>query len=261
MHQLLKTFLFLTILFSCTTFGFSLDEDSPGQEFYEIRIYKIFDFEKQQQVEQYLERALVPALNRMEIDRVGVFRRSDDENDHSMFVLIPYKTMDQFTNLNERLGADEAYQTAAADHFSRELKDPAFARIESRFMKAFAGMPVIEMPKETEENAKRIFELRLYESHTEHHAALKVDMFNQGEIQIMRDTELAPVFFGETLIGQDAPNLIYMLSAPNAEAHAEHWKAFLAHPEWKRMSKMEKYKGTVSKIKKWILTPTGFSQI
>jgi len=128
-------------------------------------------------------------------------------------------------------------------------------------MKAFAGMPEIELPAMTAEGQPRIFEARLYESHTEHHAALKVDMFNQGEIQIMRDTEMAPVFYGETLIGPRVPNLFYMLSATDDAAHKKHWKAFLAHPEWKRMKGLEKYKDTVSKIDNWFLRPLGFSQI
>lgn len=238
--------------------SFAQDAETTGQEYYELRIYKTFDFEKQKQVETYLQNALLPALGRQEIDRVGVFTRTDDENDHSVFVLIPFKTMEQFTELNSHLAADQVYQDAAKSYFDRKLKDPAFSRIESRFMKAFAAMPVIETPVTGD---GRIFELRLYESHTEHHAALKVDMFNSGETQVMRDTELGPVFFGETLIGPDVPNLVYMLSASDEEAHKSHWKAFLAHPEWKKMSKMEKYKDTVSKIKNWFLKPTSFSQL
>ena len=84
-------------------------------------------------------------------------------------------------------------------------------------------------------------------------------MFNQGEIQIMRDAEMGPVFFGETLIGSDTPNLIYMLSAANEDEHKQHWQAFLKHPDWKRMSQMEEYKDTVSKIENWFLKPTKFS--
>ena len=231
------------------------------QEYYEFRTYQVFDFEKQEQVQEYLQTALIPALNRIGIDRVGAFSRIDDENDHSVYMLIPFAQFEQFSSLNERLAADQVYMAAAAAHFARELKDPAFARIESRFMKAFSGMPVIELPAGTAEKQPRIFELRLYESHTEHHAALKVDMFNSGEIQLMKDVQMAPVFYGETLVGPRVPNLIYMLSASDEAAHKEHWKSFLAHPEWDRMKKLEKYKDTVSKIDKWFLRPLPSSQI
>ena len=86
-------------------------------------------------------------------------------------------------------------------------------------------------------------------------------MFDTGETQVMRDTGLAPVFFGETLIGPDVPNLTYMLSAANEEEHKAHWKAFMVHPEWQRMKKLPKYKDTVSKITNYFLVPADCSQI
>jgi hypothetical protein len=231
-----------------------------NQEYYELRIYRIFDYEKQQLAEAYLEEALLPALQRQNLDRIGVFTNRDDENDHSIFLLIPYPTIEAFTKSHDLLDADEDYQTASAEYFNRELKDPIFSRIESRFLKAFAGMPVLELSDAAPTTPDRLFELRLYQSHTEDHARRKVKMFNDGEIQIMRDTELAPVFFGQTLIGPDQPNLIYMLSAENEAAHQLHWKSFLDHPEWNRIKHLEEYKDTVSKIQKWILVPTTYSQ-
>ncbi len=243
----------------------SAESPVPGQvnqEYYELRIYRISDYDKQVTASAYLENALIPAFNRMGIDRVGVFTNQSDENDHSIFVLIPFPTIEKFSAMNQALANDKEYQTAAASYFDQKLKDPVFERIESRFMKAFAGMPVIEIPKATlERQPDRLFELRLYQSHTEDHARRKVKMFNDGEIQVMRDTQLGPVFYGETLIGADVPNLVYMLSGSDEESHQQHWKAFLAHPEWNRIKGLEEYKDTVSKIQKWMLTPTSYSQL
>ena len=85
-------------------------------------------------------------------------------------------------------------------------------------------------------------------------------MFDNGEIDVMRDVEMAPLLYGELLIGANVPALIYILSAPDMESHREHWQAFLAHPEWVRMRDMEMYKG-VSGIENVFLRPTAFSQI
>lgn len=234
---------------------------SKQQEYYELRIYRATSAEKQQVVSQYLEKALLPALGRMGIDRIGVFTEIDKPEEYSITVLIPFPTLESFGQLNARLAADPAYSKMASKYFSLPIKDPAYSRIDSMFMKAFAGMPIIEMPAQTKGNKSRIFELRTYESHNEDAAARKVDMFNQGEIDIMRDVKMAPVFYGETLIGDDAPNLTYMLSSDDMESHQEHWKGFLAHPEWERMKKIPKYQGTVSKIRKWFYVPTKYSQI
>ncbi len=252
------------MVFVCCLFVFTATLTAQNQsknQYYELRIYKIYDYEKQQIMENYLEQALVPALERQGIKDIGVFRRADDENDHSAYVLIPYDSMQTFVNLNASLAKDEKYQKAAAQYFDRPLKDPVFNRIESRLMKAFDGMKKLVAPKQTAEKKERIFELRLYQSHTEKHAAKKVEMFNKGEIDLMKEVGLGPVFFGETLIANDVPNLIYMLSASNMDEHKKHWQAFVKHPKWAKMSKLPEYKDTVSKIQKWFLKPTKFSKL
>lgn len=228
------------------------------QELYELRTYRIANAANHKLVSNYLENALLPALKRQGIDRVGVFREVDGEDDHSLYVLIPFKSLDQFSALNDVLEKDAAYHKAAETFFALPNKSAAYSRIESRLMKAFSGMPVLEVP---EEKGPHLFELRTYESSNAKLARLKVDMFNSGEIGIMKEVNLGPVFFGEMLVGDDVPNLTYMLSGPNREDHDEHWKGFISHPEWEKMKKMEKYKGTVSKITKWYLAPLPYSEI
>jgi hypothetical protein len=238
------------------------EESSTKQEYYELRAYRCPTAEKQQIVVDYVESALLPALNRQKIDRVGIFTPTGGEKpDHSVHVLIPYRSLDVLGGMNVALAADSGYQAAAADYFAIPKADAAYTRVESRLMKAFAGIPVIEQPSYSKQKKPRLFELRTYESHNAHKAQLKVEMFNKGEIEVMRDVQLGPIFFGETLISSDVPNLTYMLSAENAEAHKVHWKAFGPHPEWQRLRKMERYKETVSKIVKTMLEPTKASQL
>jgi hypothetical protein len=239
----------------------AVKKPAQEQEFYEIRTYKIFDYDKQRLAENYLEKALLPALNRQGIDRVGVFINAKDENDHSIVVIIPFKTMDKFTGLNKNLAGDTEYQEAATEYFDRDKKNRVYDRIESRFLKAFAGMPIMEIPSISAEKKERIFEMRLYESHTEDHARRKVQMFNEGEIQTMRDVNLGPVFFGETLIGPQVPNLIYLLSATDEASHKKHFQDFLKHPDWIKIKDLPQYKGTVSKIQSTFLKPTAYSQL
>ncbi len=230
-------------------------------EYYELRTYKIFDFEKQKIADEYLEAALLPALMRQGVKQVGAFHNLEDENNHSIYVLIVWPNVDAFAACNEKLGTDATYQGAAKLHTDRPLKDGIFSRIETRLLKAFSGMSSLETPAASTNQSARIFELRLYESHTEEHARRKVDMFNDGEIQLMKDVELGPVFFGETIVGHDMPNLVYMLWAANEEDHKKHWKAFLDSPRWKAMKDLPQYKDTVSKIHKWFLKPTPYSNL
>ena len=241
--------------------GAESENSGKKQEYYEFRVYKTNDINKKKMLDMYLEKALLPALGRMGIDRIGIFSNMDNLNDNSIYVLIPYSTLEVFASVNPKLLADKEYMNAAKEHFAAPKDNPVFNRIQSKFYKAFEGMPVIEMPIQTAENNPRIFEMRIYESHTEEKAALKVEMFNSGEMQVMRETELAPVFYGEALIGDDLPNLAYMLSASDRELHKAHWAKFGVHPEWTRMKEMPRYKDTVSNITNFFLTPMAYSQI
>jgi len=234
-------------------------ESKAKPEHYELRVFSVASAAQQKIVNGYLQHALVPTLNRVGIKRAGVFTNFDDAKDRSLFVLIPYPSLDVLSGLNDRLAADRSYRAAAKEYFDQPLKSPAYLRISSRLMRAFGSIPVIEQPLKP--GQPRIFELRTYESHNEDAAARKIEMFDKGETQLMRDVKLGPVFFGETLISDDVPNLTYMLVASDMMAHKAHWKTFLESPEWERMKKIPRYQGTVSKIRNWFLAPTDYSQI
>ena len=256
----IQIFIFCLVAMVWSNSGVAVAED-PALQYYEVRIYKIYDFEKQQIADEYLRDALLPALNRQKIENVGAFHNLKDENDHSIYVVIPFANLEAFSSYNQKLAADAKYQEAGKPYLDRKKKDGVFDRIESRLLKAFVSIPQMELADFCKDKADgRVFELRLYESHTEEHARRKVKMFDSGETQLMRDVELGPVFFGETLAGPDLPNLVYMLAAKNLEEHEAHWKAFLASDGWKNMKGLPEYKDTVSNIKKWHLKPTSYSQ-
>ena len=245
------------------------EQSGPAREYYEIRRYRLADEESRQTVLNYLEHALVPALGRAGIDRVGVFgvepageeEPADPVDALSLWAIIPFATVEDFVAMKPTLEADAAYLEAAAPMYATPTREPIYERVESWFLRAFKGMPVLELPPQTVAGEDRIFELRLYESHNEDTARRKVHMFDNGEIDIMRDVDMAPLLYGELLIGANVPALVYILSAPDMESHREHWTAFGDHPEWVRMREMEMYRGTVSGIESVFLRPTAFSQI
>ena len=234
------------------------------QEFYELRAYRIADASMQGVLLDYLETGLVPALNRTGIDRVGVFtvvENPDEAADLSIYVIVPYADEAAFAGIRPRLEADKKYLATAASIYTQPREAPVYTRVESWFMKAFTGMPKMVLPEQTAAGQPRIFEVRVYMSHNDEMARRKIEMFNSGEIEVMFEVGLAPLLYGETLIGDNVPNLTYILSAPDMETHREHWKAFGEHPQWQRMRVMEKYKGTVSGVENYFLEPTDFSQI
>jgi hypothetical protein len=122
-------------------------------------------------------------------------------------------------------------------------------------------MPKLELPSYCKAKKPRVVEVRTYESYSEQKALRKMEMFNDGEIQVMKDVQLGPIFWGQAIAGTNLPHLVYMLSAESREAHKAHFGAFGKDPRWKKMSGDPKYADTVSKISSRMVQPAAFSQI
>lgn len=242
--------------------------DAPSQrdalrQFFELRRYHLRRGPQQRRFDEYARSAAIPAMNRLGIGPVGVFNVMIGPDSPTSYVLLPYKSLDQFLAAHQRLGSDAEYQKAGAEFITAPPSDPPYVRMESSLMVAFSGMPRLELPARTADKKPRIFELRIYESHSRKAHQKKVEMFNIGEIDIFRRTGLTPVFFGETLIGSKLPNLTYMLTFENMEERDRNWGTFVRDPEWKKLSSTPGYTDPeiVSNISSLFLRPTAYSQI
>lgn len=233
------------------------------REYYELRRYRLRRGPMSKLLDEYLKLALIPALRRVGTGPVGVFNVTLGPDSPAVYVLIPHPSLDSFGACPERLAADPAYAKDGAAFLEAHSSQPAFVRMESSLMRAFAGMPRLEVPAATEGGKPRLFELRTYESASMADASLKIRMFNEGEIAIFRRTGLAPVFFGETLVGGQLPNLTYMIWFEDAIARERCWDAFRGDPAWKKLSTDPFYTKSeiVSNITNALLRPAAYSQI
>lgn len=226
--------------------------DSP--QIIELRRYTMPIGEDQRRLHAFVEEVLVPAYTRIDVGPVGVFTVLFGQTAPTLYTVLPYASMEAFTTSRARLFEDDAF-TAAVD---TAMDEAHFVRYSSYLMQAFEGMPTVEAPDTSQ---PRIFELRTYESHNLEKARRKIEMFNKGEIEIFRATDLTPVFFGEMLAGERLPNLTYMITHPDMASREAHWAAFIDHPDWKSMSADPYYADTVSNISTVVLRPTAYSQI
>lgn len=235
-------------------------ESKATPEFYELRTYTLKNEAQQKIVEDYFQKAAIPALNKLGSKNIGVFTDQEPQGQTKIYVIIPFSSVENFMKVTDKLATDAAYLKAGAAYLNAPATEPAYDRIESSFMRAFTNLPRIELP----EKKARMFELRRYESHSEVAGKKKIEMFNEaGEIAIFKRVGLTPVFFGETIIGEMRPNLTYMLTFDDMAEHDRNWKAFGGDPEWKRISSMPEYANDkiVSRITRTFLVPTAFSQI
>jgi hypothetical protein len=238
---------------------------APSQEFYAIRIYQLKTPGQEARVDKYLQSALLPALHRRGIPDVGVFKPigNDTAAVRRIYLLIPFRNLEQYTGLTPALAKDARYLADGKDYLDANYDDPPFARIESILLQAFPDMPrhaaagALQGPK-----PERIYELRSYEGPTEKYFANKVQMFNEGgEIPLFKRLGFNAVFYASVISGSHMPNLMYMTSFENMASHDQHWKDFGADPDWKKLSGDPQYQHNVSHIDIVLLHPAEYSDL
>jgi hypothetical protein len=240
--------------------GLAAQGTKPASEYYELRQYHLRVTMRQRFSEHFRDSAL-PAYNRAGISNVGVFTVGVGPDNPTFWVLLTHKTPQSVVELDAKLQADEQYR--ASPFLKLPSTDAGYGRIDSQLMVAFDGIPALEKPAGPLAAASRVFELRTYESHSKAAHRKKVEMFNQGEIDIFRRTGLTPVFFGSNIIGSRLPSLTYMLVFEDMAARERNWPQFVSHPDWKKLVATPGYSDNeiVTNIHSFILRPTPYSQI
>lgn len=258
-----RTFVQASLATLCTTTASqSLAADQQKRqsvELYELRSYSL-KTGKQPLLDDYLEKALLPALKKFEIGPVGVFHENLEKDGMKVHVLIVHRSAEDFASLPARLAADEEHRTAAGKYLGARPNEAVYTRIDSSLMAAIEGMPHLA---KTDPSKPRLLNLRIYESHNERAGKKKIEMFNKAELAIFRRVGLTPVFFGETIVGASMPNLTYMLVFPDEAGRKEAWNRFRDDEEWKKLRAVPEYadKEIVSNITNKILTPAAYSEI
>ncbi len=234
-----------------------------SRQYYEVRSYVLGENGDPEAIDQYLQAALLPALQRHGIGPVGVFTNSpnDETGSPRIIVVIPYASADQIASVKAKVGGDAQYQSDAKAYLDRAADRPPYQRIESELLVAMDCFPQVQVQKESLNNSDRVYEFRIYESPTERLGELKVDMFNSGEVPIFLASGIEPIFIGQAVVGPYTPSLSYLTVYRDEPARLEAWKAFREHPDWLVLKDVPKYQGTVSKIHKYVLSPKPYSQM
>ncbi len=247
--------LLFTIFLSFTSFA-------QEREYYELKTYTLKNENQEKRVDAYLKNAYLPALKRMGINEVGVFKVRPDayKLSNKIYVLTPFASLEAFENLKNMLAVDKSYMSAGADYINATHDNTTFERISSVLMRAFPDMPKMEPTDVEGPRTDRVYELRSYEGPTEAMYQRKVNMFNEGgEVELFESLGFNAVFYADVIVGDKMPNLMYMTTFPNMEKRDALWKDFGNAPKWKEISGMDIYKNTVSHADIDLLYPTEYS--
>ncbi len=236
-------------------------ENAAGSQYFLLRCYYMRSGSQVDRTTKFLSGAWLPAAKRAGAKTVGFFSPVIGEHSPYILALAAYASVGAMESAEARMGADKDYQ-AAADAYDI-IGEPAYIRIETTLLRAFDGIPELTAPANDGKRAARIFEMRTYESPSEKAGRRKIKMFEDGEAAIFQRLGMAPVFFGQGVIGSNLPSLTYMLSYEDLAARDRLWKAFGGDAEWQKLRAQPGLSDAeiVSNISNRILRPLAFSEI
>src|ERR1043166_7105403 len=99
------------------------------RDYYELRAYRLKSADHEL-LDNYLEKAAIPAWNRLGIKSVGVFTEMESKDGAAIWVLIPHPSLESFSSAWSRLNADAEYQKTGASYLQTAKEKPGFDRID-----------------------------------------------------------------------------------------------------------------------------------
>jgi hypothetical protein len=210
-------------------------------------------------LQEYLQKSHIPAARRAGAGPFGVFSSVVAADSPFILTLSSVPGFAALEDVRAKMAADAELRKAQEAYYTGPLQ---FVRYETTLLRGFSTFPRIEVPKPAA-GGSRVYEVRIYESNNPVTLARKIRMFDEGEIDLFKKVGMTTVFFGETVAGQNMPNLTYMIGFDSMGARDQVWSKFGTSEEWKKMLQQPGVSDAeiVSNITNYIVRPLSFSEI
>jgi hypothetical protein len=248
----------LILLFLC--FTLRAQSAAGAGYYYEIKIYHFKTQAQENTLDSYLKTAYLPMLHQKGFKDIGVFKPVEtDTADKRIYIFIPFKNWKSIETFNASAEVPNSFAVNNQDYTSAAYNKAPYSRMETIILTAFVTRLHPVVPKLTGDRAKRVYELRSYESPTEAYHYNKVRMFNSGETDLFDRLGFNPVFYGSVIAGSHMPNLMYLTTFNDKADRDKHWDTFGKDAQWKDLSGRKEFQNNVSKADITFLYPTGYS--
>jgi hypothetical protein len=207
----------------------------------------------------WIEKRAMPLWQKHGFGPVGVFTVDVGPNIPAALILRVYNSLADRQAVWSKLTADLEWSNAVAD---LEKDGPAFYREDSMILLSTTFSPPLE-PTAATDPPHKIYELRNYESPTWKQLGYLHDRFAGGEIDIFHKSGIHPVFYADTLVGPNQPNMVYLIPFESPTQREKAWQTFRDNPDWVKIRDDSIRRGgeIVRNITNMILVPTGFSML
>ena len=249
-----KLFFMLLTGVIMTCFAFKVEAQVNDGQIQEWRLYNFQMGGSTAQFDRLMTIIVLPIYKELGIE-VGCFRENNVHTPVVYYFLFVYPSFDSYLKANDMLLKNSAFVEAMKQ--DAVANRPMFFRYDSYLCRPFEGWK-----KVTPVAGKTVFEWRKYDSANIEAGTRKVQMFNQGEIDIFLECGVNPFCFGQIIAGKDMPGLIYVTHYDDMADRTASWDKFNRHPEWQRMrSAAEWANATIPNNRIVLLTPLPYSPI
>ena len=207
---------------------------------------------------EFFSQSMLPALNRLHSGPKLFLDAIIAPHVPEAAAIFGFSSLEELWQTHSKLVEDENLRKGMAALESGS--EPAFESLDTWLVEAADYSPEIK-PDAT--IAPRVFELRVYHSPSWHQLAALHERFRGPEIKIFHRSGIHPLFYGSTLIGQNLPNLVYLIPFADLAAREKAWAAFGADPDWQKVRKesVEKYGEIVPEIQITFFKATAYSPV
>jgi hypothetical protein len=196
---------------------------------YVVHHYRLQLGSQGSRLSEYVSKAYLPAVARANGGPTLVLEAQLSEHLPLVTVIDAYASVEEAMGLRARLKADKAFQDAT-DAWQAGPDRP-FESLASELLEASDFAPEFA-PRNPPPKSPRIFEMRVYQTHTQKELRGLVERFAEAEVKILTRAGSQPVLFGTLLFGHDRPNLSWILAFDDMAAREKFAAAFNADPEW-----------------------------
>src|SRR4026208_1765497 len=118
MKKLLKP---TAVVLTISLFAFfiqSWSADKTKRDFYRLTVYHFNSATQEKTLDNYLQNALLPALHKLNIKNIGVFKNHSNDTlaDKTLYVSVPMQSLDDVINVPGKLLGNKEHNAAGAEY-------------------------------------------------------------------------------------------------------------------------------------------------
>ena len=147
-------------------------------------------------------------------------------------IVSAYQSVEQMWSVRAHLNADKDLE-AATDAWQAGA-EPPFDSMTSELLETAEFSPELA-PLNPQPKARRIFELRVYQTRTLKQLRALKQRFAEGEVKILAHDGAQPILFATTAIGSDGPNITWIMAFDDMTGREKFNTAFAADPDWLKL--------------------------